>query len=307
MPDKYKKVDKDTLILKGVRLLKNLPDESNRIIKSISTQLKRGKPVWSGHSRVVVPLEKFEKVKDNFSRAKLAIPEPGSKRSYRGPGGLHAHVYDKYVVMHKDTTPPEGIFGGIKHMITEGIPAIPSGLFGEKIVKSAGLMTPGSNLSKWMRGVDSEERRVPLLSFKRGGVEVNNPFFLKGDQSKIANESGLTNVSEGIAEGMTKSGLDAGYALKLLANPIGNVKRTYHSLRAATARDPIAYIQEARRLGTRGHIGEMSQDLFDTLAKNPDFTTRIALSAPGLLSAGALGVQAAVPYAAYKGIKELQG
>jgi hypothetical protein len=147
----YRKIDKGTEILKGVRLLKSLPDNADALYKNINTQLKRGKEIWSAHSRVAIPKEKFDKLKPDFKKAINwvgAIPEPGAKASYRGPGGLHAHEYKNVVVIHKDKTPPDTLLRKIKHGITEGIPTMPKGLFGGKVVKEAEFRGMLNSLTK---------------------------------------------------------------------------------------------------------------------------------------------------------------
>ena len=137
MPE-YRKIDKNTFVLRGVRQIKKLPEEKEKAYKTIIDQLSRGKEVWSKHKRVIVPKSSFEKLKEDFKPSRNwlgSIPEPGDKGSFRGPHGLHAHEYSNYAIIHQDTIEPTGIFKSIKHGLTEGVPAIPKGLFGEKILK----------------------------------------------------------------------------------------------------------------------------------------------------------------------------
>lgn len=99
---------------------------TSRLVSEIS---RRGGDVGDGVKRLVIPKSRLSREALDaldFEEVLISVPERGQRRfrSLRHPSGLHAHDHGDDWVMHRDMHAPSGLVNTVKHVVTEGAPAL---------------------------------------------------------------------------------------------------------------------------------------------------------------------------------------
>lgn len=120
-------LDQRARLISDIPVISKLSKKPERARARLEQILKSGKGhAVLGYKNIAVHEKNIPSLKDmGFNSTSIGVPLPGEKvlsTTWRS-GKLHAHKIGPVFLMHLDKTEPSGL-KSIKHVITEGIPAI---------------------------------------------------------------------------------------------------------------------------------------------------------------------------------------